>query len=92
METEQIEITSAELVKTLVALDGRPWAEMGRARKPMTQNRLARMLKPLGIAPDNVGPENGARVAATSSRTSKRRLSATCPRRGLHNRHIRTSR
>ena len=28
---EQIEIASAELVKILVGLDGRPWAEMGRS-------------------------------------------------------------
>jgi hypothetical protein len=27
---------------------------MGRARKPLTQNRLARMLKPLGIAPAKI--------------------------------------
>jgi hypothetical protein len=48
------EMPSADLVKALVELDGRPWAEMGRSRKPLTQNRLARMLKPLGIAPENV--------------------------------------
>jgi hypothetical protein len=58
---EQIEITSGDVVKTLVALESRPWAEMGKSGKPITQNRLARMLKPLGIAPKNVGPED-ARV------------------------------
>ena len=46
-----MEIPSADLVKTLVGLEGRPWAEMGKARKPLTQNMLARMLKPHGIAP-----------------------------------------
>jgi putative DNA primase/helicase len=59
---EKIEIASAELVKTLVELDGRPWAEMGKSRKPLTQNRLARMLKPLRIVPQKVGPED-ARVS-----------------------------
>ncbi len=44
---EKIEIASAVLVKTLVALEGRSWAELGKARKPLTPNRLARMLKPL---------------------------------------------
>jgi putative DNA primase/helicase len=57
----KIEMPSADLVKALVAIEGRPWAEMGKTAKPMTQNRLARMLKPLGIAPKQVGPEN-ARV------------------------------
>ena len=55
---EQIEIASAELVKVLVALDGRPWAEMGRERKPMTPTRLASMLRPLKIKPTDIGPED----------------------------------
>ena len=61
---EQIEITSAALVKALVALDDRPWAEMGKVRKPITQNRLARMLKALKppIVPQKVGPKD-ARVS-----------------------------
>ena len=55
------EIRSADLVQRLVELEGRPWAEMGKNDKPLTQNRLARLLKPLGIGPENVGPED-ARV------------------------------
>jgi hypothetical protein len=51
------EITSGVLVEGLVAIEGRPWAELSRSRKPLTQNRLARLLKPLAIAPGNVGPE-----------------------------------
>jgi Protein of unknown function (DUF3631) len=51
------QIQSADLVKALVALEGRPWAEMGTRQKPLTPNRLARMLKPLGIAPGQIGPE-----------------------------------
>jgi putative DNA primase/helicase len=60
--TEQIEITSANLTKALIQLVGRPWGEMGKSRKPLTQNRLARMLKPLAIAPEKVGPKD-ARVS-----------------------------
>ena len=55
------EVRSADLVERLVALLGRPWAEMGRNEKPLTQTKLARILKPLGIGPDNVGPKD-ARV------------------------------
>jgi len=55
------EMPSADLVGGLVAIEGRPWAEMGKRGKPMTQNMLARMLKPLKIAPDEIGPED-ARV------------------------------
>src|SRR5262249_24991754 len=43
--------------KRLVAIEGRPWAELGKSRKPLTQNALARMLKPLGIGPDTIGRE-----------------------------------
>jgi hypothetical protein len=53
-----MEIPSADLVEALLAIEGRPWPEMGRGRKPLTQNRLARMVKPLGIGPGKVGPEN----------------------------------
>jgi putative DNA primase/helicase len=58
---DQVVISSADLVKALLGLEARPWDEMGKSRKPLSQNRLARMLKPLGIAPKNVGPED-ARV------------------------------
>jgi putative DNA primase/helicase len=47
-------ISSSDLVEALVAIEGRPWAELGRSRKPLTQNGLARRLKPLAIAPDSV--------------------------------------
>jgi hypothetical protein len=36
----------------LVEIEGRPWGEFGRSGKPMSPNQLARMLKPLGIAPE----------------------------------------
>jgi putative DNA primase/helicase len=55
------EMPSADLVAALVAIEGRPWAELSKSRKPLTQNRLARMLRPLGIAPRYIGPET-ARV------------------------------
>jgi Protein of unknown function (DUF3631) len=51
---DKAEMPSADLVKALIELEGRPWAELGKSRKPLTQNRLARMLKPLGIAPENI--------------------------------------
>jgi hypothetical protein len=52
-------IKSADLVKHLIGLDGRPWAEMGKSQKPLSQNRLARLLKPLAIVPGFIGPEDG---------------------------------
>ncbi len=51
------EIASGELVKVLVGLDARPWAELGKSRKPLTANRLARMLKEVKVAPEQIGPE-----------------------------------
>jgi Protein of unknown function (DUF3631) len=60
-EKVDVEIASADLVKALVAIEGRPWAEMGKSGKPLTQAKLARMLKPLGISPGNIGEEK-ARV------------------------------
>ena len=48
---ERDEWFSADLVTKLVQLEGRPWPEFGRARKPLTQTGLARLLKPFGLAP-----------------------------------------
>jgi putative DNA primase/helicase len=44
-------LPSASLVAMLVEIEGHPWAEYRRG-KPMTQNQLARALKPLGVAPE----------------------------------------
>ena len=43
-------LPSLKLVEALVAIDGRPWAEW-KAGKPLSQNGLARLLKPLKIRP-----------------------------------------
>jgi putative DNA primase/helicase len=43
------QIPSGDLVQALVDLEGRPWAEMGKSRKPLTQARLARLLKGPGF-------------------------------------------
>ena len=42
-------LSSSDLVEALHELEGRPWAEYGKSRKPISQNQLARLLKPLGI-------------------------------------------
>src|SRR5215510_11642616 len=55
-----VEISSADLVKALVAIERRPWAERGKngkRGKPLTQFKLAQMLKPLAIAPGHIGSE-----------------------------------
>jgi putative DNA primase/helicase len=55
----EIELPSKEMVERLIKIEGRPWAEMGKTRKPLTPNRLARILSEIPIAPSNVGPEDG---------------------------------
>ena len=40
-------ISSAHLVERLCDIPGRPWAEFGKSGKPITPNKLARLLKPL---------------------------------------------
>jgi hypothetical protein len=55
------EITSQELVDALIAIEGGPWAEWGKANKPITANALARLLKPHKVGPDDVGPEHRRR-------------------------------
>jgi hypothetical protein len=42
------------MIEKLVEITPRPWAEYGRGGKPITQNKLARLLKPLGITPQQI--------------------------------------
>jgi hypothetical protein len=53
---KQTQMTSAELVTALVAIEGRPWADgLGKNRdKPLTTNRLAGMLKRFKITSENI--------------------------------------
>jgi putative DNA primase/helicase len=58
-------VTSAELVEALVGMEGRPWPELGRSRKPLTQARLAKMLRGPGfcVTPDRIRvPRGGTEV------------------------------
>jgi putative DNA primase/helicase len=62
-ETPAQALSSAVLVAKLTANEDSEWAAMGKSGKPLTQNQLARMLKPFGIAPDNHVPiEGGGKV------------------------------
>jgi hypothetical protein len=47
-------ISSAEMIEKLCEIEPRPWSEFGKSGKAITQNKLARQLKPLGIAPQNI--------------------------------------
>src|SRR5262249_45252463 len=53
-EKDITQIASGDLVQALVDKDGRPWAEMGKTGKPLTQAKLARMLKPVRIPPQKI--------------------------------------
>ena len=56
----QDSLSSAEICTSLAALGDRPWAEFGRARKPITQNALARLLKPYKVRPEKIREERSA--------------------------------
>jgi hypothetical protein len=47
-------IRSADLAAALVAMEGHPWAEHGKAGKPLSANGLARMLANDGISPNSI--------------------------------------
>jgi hypothetical protein len=50
---ERDRLSSSELVTSLIAIEGRLWAEW-KAGKPLTANGLARLLAPFGIAPGTI--------------------------------------
>jgi Protein of unknown function (DUF3631)/CHC2 zinc finger len=53
------EMASAALVEKLIAIEGRPWAEMGKNEKPITPQKLADLLKRLKprIGTKKIGPK-----------------------------------
>jgi len=52
-------MSSAGIVAELVKLEDRPWPEY-RNDRPITQNQLARLLRPFGVAPRSIRLENGS--------------------------------
>jgi hypothetical protein len=56
-------LPSSKLADELAAIEGRPWAEYGKARKPISQNQVARLLRPLGIAPETA--RTGKKIVRT---------------------------
>ncbi|HWX17306.1 MAG TPA: DUF3631 domain-containing protein [Chthoniobacterales bacterium] len=47
-------IASADLTEALTAIEGRPWAEWGKHRKPISPNQLANLLRPFGVSPHTI--------------------------------------
>ena len=47
-------LSSAKLTESLAAIEGRPWAELGKHRKPISTNQLATQLRRFGISPDGI--------------------------------------
>ena len=74
-------ISSAHLIEKLVEIVPRPWGEYGRSGKPLTQNKLARLLKPLGIASEHIGKDRT--LAVISASVSRSPLRVILPRGGI---------
>ena len=55
-QVQKPELSSAEIVAALAALEDRSWAEYGRARKPISKNQLASLLRPFDIHSVDIGP------------------------------------
>jgi putative DNA primase/helicase len=49
---------SEDIVRELHAIEGGPWAEWGRSGKPISQNALARLLKPIAPEQMRIGYES----------------------------------
>jgi hypothetical protein len=47
--------------RELAHIERGPWAQWGRDKKPITQNALARLLRPHNVVPVDVRPEHARR-------------------------------
>jgi putative DNA primase/helicase len=65
---DQKVMASAVLCGRLVLLEGRPWPEFGKARKPLSPTQLARLLSPFGVTPMQVKPDGVQQVRGYESR------------------------
>ena len=50
----QDKIPSTMLAENLHRMEGRPWPEYGRSRKPITPTQIARLLRPYGPTPGTI--------------------------------------
>jgi len=48
------QIPSADLAELLAEIEGRPWAEWGRLRKPISPNQIANQLRHFEVKPDSI--------------------------------------
>jgi len=59
-ETKSIDkVSSQTLCEELAALEDRPWGEYGKARKPISKNQIARLLRPFGVVPSTIRIADG---------------------------------
>ena len=83
-------IPSVDLVDALVGIEGQAMGRDGQGRKPLTQNRLARLLKPLAIAPENIRIGDKVPEGLPPGPASRRPSRAIWAQRGLPNRYTAT--
>ncbi len=52
-------LRSQDIAEALGKMDDRPWFQFGKMGKPITQNAVARMLKPFGVRPKQIWFDGG---------------------------------
>jgi hypothetical protein len=50
-QAKAAQLPSSTIAQQLLAMEERPWAELGRMQRPLTTNTMARMLRPFKIRP-----------------------------------------
>ncbi len=58
-DTGEDKLPSATLAHKLAGVEGRPWAEWGKAHKPISPNQLATQLRRFGVAPRTIKLPDG---------------------------------
>ena len=53
-------VSSAEIANALAGIEGREWAEWGKARRPITPNQLAKLLRRFNIASTTIRLPDGS--------------------------------
>lgn len=85
--TSAEKLRSIEITDALTKIEGREWAEWGRARKPITTNQLAKLLRRFNISPRTIKLPDGDTAKGYHREIFDDAFARYLPQSPLPNRH-----
>jgi putative DNA primase/helicase len=84
-------LPTSQLLRTLLAIEERPWNFWGRSKKPMTDTELAAQLRPYGVRSSTIRPKGQPTARGYYLRSFEDAFTHYLPDSGQLTRHIDTN-